>query len=103
VRFGRAFGRPFAVVSQYQTANVTTVLTQISTASTSTEKADAPLPDKVVTRKTSRSTREAVTKPSSTKEIVRASRWRPRACAVSKTAIDIAMNTGSQKRGKTLT
>jgi len=69
----RSSGPP-ASISQYHTANITTVLIQISTASTNTEKADALLPDKVVTKKNSRRTREAVTTPRSTKEIVRASR-----------------------------
>jgi hypothetical protein len=63
---------PSPSISQYHTANVTTVLTQIRTASTSTEKAEAPLPDNVVIRKTSRSTIEAVTTLSSTKEIAHA-------------------------------
>ena len=44
----------------------------IGTASTNTEKAEVPLPDKVVTRKNSRRTREIVTTPSSAKEFARA-------------------------------
>ena len=69
----RSSGAP-ASISQYHTANATTVLTQISIASTNTDKADALLSERVLTKKNSRNTREVVTTPSSTKEIVRAKR-----------------------------
>jgi hypothetical protein len=79
------------------------VLAQISTASTNTDKADAPLPDKVVTKKNTRRTTEAVTTPRSTNEILRARRQRPRACALSSSTINTVISPGSQTRGTTVT
>ena len=63
-----ALGRPAPSISQYHTAKVNTLLTQINTASTSTYMGDAPLPDKVVTRKDTRRTTKIVVGPRSTND-----------------------------------